>query len=232
MFFDNEFGQSSNSLGLLKVHSPLAVEAFIDWMDPIYAKVDAATQMTTVSRPLREIMEALLPVVTPIPTRHVFVPLQNGWTMYLNNFRLGTDSAGAMQVLSKRLGLDSIRVVADEQLRDPATKRIQQYGATIFEYYRDGKNKRTVYSANDGGRWVFDAYGDPFEFEEISTYSNRLMCERFPKSLMLRYLRHLGIDFSQENTMKSAAEASFLVERVGKPLKNYRIWSLQGSEGT
>jgi hypothetical protein len=54
-------------------------------------------------------------------------------------------------------------IVANKQARDPQTRRIKQYGANILEYFSNGKTRRSIACANDGGRWVFETFGTPFE---------------------------------------------------------------------
>lgn len=75
-----------------------------------------------------------------------------------------------------------------------------RYGATILEVYGpDGNYRRTVCAANDGGRWVFETSGDPFEFEKIDVYKAKRKRDRFTPELLAEYLCELDIEAFKED---------------------------------
>lgn len=87
---------------------------------------------------------------------------------------------------------------------DRSAKRVFQYGATIFEYWKDENLLRSIAAINEGGKWVFLQEGPAFPFEDEDSYKARLVRDRFPKTLLLRYLQELNasLDGESESTFK------------------------------
>lgn len=58
--------------------------------------------------------------------------------------------------------------------------RPSRYAPSIWERYAPDElggapprgYRRSIASANDGGRWIFDQSGEPYPFEEIGAYSS------------------------------------------------------------
>jgi len=119
-----------------------------------------------------------------------------------------------MKVLSKYLNADAMRIVASDQLYEKQTRRVKQYGATILEYYSSGETRRTIACVNDGGRWIFEASGNPFEFENVAIYDARPAKDRFNKEILLEYLAGLGVGRVNDSfCVPRVNEAAYLIER-------------------
>jgi len=118
------------------------------------------------------------------------------WALVLNNGPLGTD-----------VGVLPIHAVRDFKCRviravcagddDPG------YPARILEVY--GPNgeapllvERSIVAANDGGRWIFETSGKPFDFEDGSAYRKSIISQRFSCELLYQYLRLLGVPIDTE----------------------------------
>jgi hypothetical protein len=129
--------------------------------------------------------------------------LNEEWTIYFDNGRLGTD-ASPPSVLASRLHTDGIRIGLADELVEAGTGRVLQYGATVFEYFEGGQARRFIYAANDGGKWVFNQGGAPFHFESAETYKSRLVRDRFSAPILLRYLKELNasLDGGSESPKK------------------------------
>lgn len=195
-----QFGTFRNSFGLIKGHCPAVAQDFQDWQNEFLPKYGFQLSESTVTGPISEALKKLLPRTAPISTSYLFWPLNEEWTLYFDNGRLGTD-ASPPSVLASRLRTDGIRICLADELIEPGTGQVLQYGATIFEYFEDSKARRSVYNANDGGKWIFNQSGEPFHFEVTETYKSRLVRDRFSAPILLRYLNELnaGIDNSSES---------------------------------
>ncbi len=157
---------------------------------------------------LRDVATSLTPAA-PI-SRYAFVNL-GGWTLMLNNGPNGTDVGIMPSYAARDLGCRAVRAVcvADE---DPGL------AARIFEVYGpDGAPplalKRSVVAADDGGRWVFEASGRPFPFEDLERYQRRRKSDRFSCDMVHDYLRQLGVPLDAEPAWSETA----LVERQDRP---------------
>lgn len=58
--------------------------------------------------------------------------------------------------------------------------------------------ERSIAAANDGGRWVFETSGTPYDFENLAAYQERLKKRRFTSEMLHDYLRHLDVPVDTE----------------------------------
>ncbi|GAB2570310.1 hypothetical protein [Kribbella endophytica] len=142
---------------------------------------------------LQDAAAALTPTA-PI-TRYAFVDLA-GWTLMLNNGPNGTDVGLMPSLAARELRCRAIRAVCvpDE---GPG------YPARILEVYGPDTEsplalERSVVAADDGGRWVFEASGRPYEFEDGDSRHRRHKRDRFTCEMLHRYLRALGVPATAE----------------------------------
>jgi hypothetical protein len=79
-----------------------------------------------------------------------------------------------------------------------------RYGATILTVYGPEQQEwlniaRNIHAVNDGGRWDFDASGEPQPFENHAAYSARRIRDRFNDDMLREYLLALGIDAGNDD---------------------------------
>jgi hypothetical protein len=74
------------------------------------------------------------------------------------------------------------------------------YPATIWEVYAPPLlgggalgHRRCVSAMNDGGRWIFEASGEPYPFEDLAKYELRRKQDRFTREMLIRYLEHFSL---------------------------------------
>ncbi|WP_344175110.1 hypothetical protein [Kribbella lupini] len=133
-------------------------------------------------------MTALMPTA-PL-SRYAFVDLA-GWTLMLNNGPNGTDVGVMPSLAARQLRCRAIRAVCvpDE---GPG------YPARILEVYGPDTEsplalERSVVAADDGGRWIFETAGRPYDFEDGDSRQRRHKRDRFTCEMLHRYLRALGV---------------------------------------
>lgn len=148
---------------------------------------------------LGDLLIALAPAAAT--SRYACVPMVDGWTALFNNSPLGTDVGVLPSLAARELGVCAVRAVCTGD-DDP-------YPARILEVFcPDGSPplllRRSIVSANDGGRWVFETFGARLGFEDDSTYGLRRRADRFPAALLRRYLQELGIPVDSEPFWRQA----------------------------
>jgi hypothetical protein len=197
-----EFGSFSVQFGLIRGSCETVSQDFLDWQMtflPDYGMRVAATPIGgTISDALRE----LLPRTAPIAVRYLFWPLNEEWTLYFDNGKLGTD-ASPPALLASRLHTDGIRISLVDHMVDRGSKKVLQYGATIFEYFEKNRMRRSIFAANNGEKWIFGQEGTAFSFEDENAYQAGLVRERFSRSMLLRYLHELNA------SLDGVSESSF-----------------------
>lgn len=144
---------------------------------------------------LNEPLELSFRALEPLSFQHtkeIYLATRFGWTAFFQNGTRGSDPALPMLQLSKALCVQAMRVC----VRPPEAN----YPSVIWEVYDTEENgasahgyRRSIAAANDGGRWVFEARGVHFPFEELGRYNARRKRDRFPPQLLWQYLREMGI---------------------------------------
>jgi hypothetical protein len=148
---------------------------------------------------------SLLEPLSPAPTKELFLSAGAGWTVYYSNGARGSDPFLPMHKLSRALGVTALRACA--------TRAGAKYAAVILEVYdtpQAGGNKygrrRSIAAANDGGRWVFEQSGEPFDFEDTACYGARKKADRFTREMLLSYLDALGAPRLTDETLQPGGQ--------------------------
>lgn len=197
-----EFGSFGVQFGLIRGSCELVAQGFLDWQNEFLREHGMRLTAVPISGAISNALQDLLPRTAPIAVRYLFWPLNEEWTLYFDNGRLGTD-ASPPSVLASRLHTDGMRISLADHTSDQSSN-VLQYGATIFEYFEKTDSRRLVFVANDAGKWSFGQEGAAFGFENEDAYRARLVSERFPRKLLLHYLKELNA--SLDGSMHSPVE--------------------------
>jgi hypothetical protein len=125
--------------------------------------------------------------------RRLFIATAAGWTACFQSGIDGSDPYPAMSLLAEKLGVLAMRVCS----APPGA----QWPANIWEVYAPTElggvpplhYRRSICASNDGGRWVFDQSGAPYDFEDQSRYAAPRKRDRFDRDLLTRYLEQFGL---------------------------------------
>lgn len=215
-----QFGTFRNSFGLVKGRCEAVAQGFQEWQNEFLSQHGFHLSEDVWSGTVSDALNRVLPRTTPISTRYLFWPLNEEWTLYFDNGRLGTD-ASPPSVLASRLHTDGMRISLADELVEPGTGRVLQYGSTVFEYFESGEARRFIYAANDGGKWVFNQGGTPFRFENAETYKSRLVRDRFSAPILLRYLKALNASLDGRIESPDQYGPGRLITKTGQMPRNY-----------
>ena len=175
-------------------------------------------EVLPVAGTLEQAFSSLLPLIGGERRRHLFIPTRSAWTAYVSDAWTGTDAASPMRSMARRLSIRCLRVVAV-----PHTLRGDQgrYGSVMLDVFgpeQPGKilnYLRSIYAANDGGRWVFGHSGEPFPFEQVEQYQARRVRDRFTFEMLKDYLHHLGLSPFEEDFYLPPSSCAWLVQKTG-----------------
>ncbi|MEP7764389.1 hypothetical protein [Sanguibacter sp. 25GB23B1] len=118
------------------------------------------------------------------------------WSLILTDGPRGTDVGGlpihVPEVFSRR----AIRAVCVDDDGPGYPARI------LVVHGPDGETplnvERSIAAAHDGGRWVFETSGTPYDFEDLTAYRHRLKKRRFTSEMLYDYLRRLSVPVDTE----------------------------------
>ena len=210
-----QFGTFGKQFGLIKGGCEMVSQGFLDWQMTFLPEYGMRLTAEPIAATISDALRKLLPRTVPIVTRYLFWPLNKEWTLYFDNGRLGTD-ASPPSVLASLLHTDGIRISLADHAVDLNSKHVLLYGATIFEYFENVTARRSVFVANDGGKWVFRQEGIAFPFEDESSYRVRQVRDRFPKTLLLQYLQKLGASLDGTETSTLEPGPGRLIVKAGR----------------
>ncbi|KFE64465.1 hypothetical protein [Hyalangium minutum] len=229
LLLEDRWAPVTSEMGFLELSAEQAARGFATWQQALEADRGVTVGVRPVSGSLQQVLSSLLPLTGGESRRYLFIPTHSAWTAYVESQWTGTDASSAMGYLSRTLGCRGLRVVAV-----PHTLRKGQgrYGAVILEVYAPydmaGLNYlRTLYAANDGGRWVFGQSGEPFPFEKPEHYQAHRVRDRFTFDMLKDYLRHLGLSPFEEDFYLPKGAPALLVEKTGPTYPTYREYTLE-----
>jgi hypothetical protein len=217
LLLDDRWAPVTSEMGFLETDAEHAARAYAAWQAGLLAPDGVAVEVRPVTGSLEQALSTLLPLTDSETQRHLFIPTRSPWTAYVENGWRGTDAAGPMRYMARTLGCRCLRVVAV-----PNTIRNDKgrYGAVALAMYGPHQTAwlnciRAVSALNDGGRWAFDQFGEPFSFEKLEQYQARRVRDRFTFDMLQEYLRHLGLSPFEESFYLPEGAPSWLVEKTG-----------------
>lgn len=134
-----------------------------------------------------------LPPLSIEGKRAIWVTTQVGWTAYFASGIQGSDPFSVVRHLALELGVLAMRVCS--------TPADVLYPANIWEVYAPPELggdeplgiRRSITAANDGGRWVFEQCGDPFDFEDMGARVATRKRDRFTREHLASCLSGFGL---------------------------------------
>lgn len=122
--------------------------------------------------------------------RHALLRLGD-WTAVLTDGPTGTDLGMIPSLVARELKSIAIRAT----LVDASSERFPAVILEVFDPLADDSLgcRRSIAAANDGGRWIFEQSGSPFDFEPVNEYSRGRVRDRFTPEMLIDYLRWLGV---------------------------------------
>ncbi len=206
----SQFPPTTEEIGFFAIDLQTLVDALVDWNVSLFAARGASIRSRRVDAPLERVLLDLLPLESPVGSRELILETASKWCAVVDNERRGTDVAGALHHLGREvLRCPTALAVASAEGGSPERERVR------FDYDDGDKVERSIACLKDGPRWVFETVGDPLPFEEPDHYRARRVRDRFPRDLLARYLRAIGIDaFNPEFFSPGGCAGGVLVEVV------------------
>jgi hypothetical protein len=213
-----EYAPITSGIGFVKAQLQVAKDAFLQWQRAILSRYGQSLLERPCAGSLRDAVMQLTPLTSPVCTRYLLLDAGE-WTAFLDNGIDGTDAEGVVAVLASDLHATGLRLTAIPETRTSG-RRIVRYGATIFQVFQASQTcRRSIACINDGGRWVFEQFGAPFDFEETDAYLAKRKPCRFGVDLLNRYARSMGIAPFDEATFTqhpSGHVRGVLIEVAGR----------------
>jgi hypothetical protein len=181
-----ELGVAGRGVGFFKVDVASAAKVLEEWRrsHAWFAARPAGLVVERVEGPLSSGTDLLLPF-GPGRDRELLWDCGGGeWTAYFDDMP-ASDAVTAVSGLCTMAGFEGV-VLVDSASGYDGGRDLQ------FVVHHGATTVRSLQSVWEGRR-RFEAYGDPFPFEETERYTRRLKRERLTSELLERYCAHLGL---------------------------------------
>jgi hypothetical protein len=151
------------------------------------------------------------------PATRLVVVEHGPWSAILTNEREGSDFSNHQSVAASSMSVRTIRVVDSEARwwgRGNLRERLA-YEARIFELNAaDDSMIRSIACADDGGRWVFETFGEPLPIEASFSYGAARKKDRFTKENLRDLLISIGTGPMTGETFLGARRFALLADEL------------------
>ncbi|MDQ0649412.1 hypothetical protein QFZ53_003608 [Microbacterium natoriense] len=192
---DERLAPITSSIGFVRAPVDALVAAWMDWS----TELGRSAQARPVEGGLEENARLLEPLTLGAYPRRLLLRTDgNEWTATVDCGAKGGDHASWVGYLSQRLDVDG--VVATYVSSDEGAAPPKRFGVVQLEVFgRPVKSGVLNYvrsvsvSQESSGRWRFEAHGETLSFEDVDSYKNRRVVDRFSPQLLEEYCAALGI---------------------------------------
>jgi hypothetical protein len=217
--YNGQYAPIFERVGAIKAPLEDVVKAFIDWKEPQVIKSGNSLKNARLKGSLEDVFIALQPLKYPL--KEVFIPAYNGYTFFTNN--RPTAESGRISLISKFLNVPAFEVWAFYKTEG---KQVNGWGGGMFSKGIGFDFSRTVYLIKDL-KWDFHQRGEPFPFEELERYNEKLARNRFTPDMLERYCQQVGIDFFNEDFYMPSGSEAIIIETVRPPFPNEKSMTLE-----
>jgi hypothetical protein len=217
LLYDDKLAPMTSELGFLECDLDTVVTHYSEWTKELGKK----RERTEVVGSLAELLGLLPPLGKSDEWRVLFTPTRGDWVAYFDNGWQGSQASARIGYLHSRLQCRGIRAVCvPHTLRGRGRDARGRYGATMFEVFSPSADnilgyERVICAMNDGGPWVFETHGNPYEFEDVEQYKARRVRDRFTPEMLREYLLQFGVDaFNEDFYVATPEKPAVLFERT------------------
>lgn len=199
MLSNGKYSPITGTIGFVEGYPIDVANAFLGWQAPLFAKTTSALAIEEQdSISFSDAMSQLSTLATHA-SNWIFMSAGVRYTAMFSNCSQGLDPSPIWPLAVKRCRKRGFRITAVS-----SEHRGKKYPARIVEVFSpDCSNpfniERSIYCANDGGKWKFGSSGTPYSFEDHTKYEITPIMERFTISDLWKFMSHFQIDGDLES---------------------------------
>lgn len=226
MLSEGKFSPITTTIGFIEAKPLEVATAFYDWQAPLFRKTTSPLEIEALDSIIFEEAMGKLSLLTSRASRWIFLPAGSSYTAMFSNCARGLDPSPISPLAVKRCGTKGFRVTATKR-----SHRGKKYSSRIVEAFSPDSSEpfnceRSIYCANDGGKWKFGSTGNPYSFENLVKYELQPVKERFTIGDLKEFMMHFQIDVDSESFYGGDGQNSYQVFMKGELLPNMREYFL------
>ncbi|MDQ0570049.1 hypothetical protein QFZ42_001883 [Variovorax paradoxus] len=148
-----------------------------------------------------------------VPTHLLVLPTHSDWTVLWNNSFLCSGYDSLCFCVTANHGLTTIHWDA----HDSTTTTQPGAAFTHRSLVKATVVERSVYAAQEDGKWLFGEVGSPLPQEDAGSYLARSKRDRLNESLMASLLERFGAAPWNEGFYALSEQPCFVLQRLGAP---------------
>jgi len=170
----------------------ILLDAIISW----FTSLDQKSEIIPLHADFGRMLGVLGPEAVPL-TKYLITKTNSPWAACFSNGLFG-DVTSLIGYMAETLECEGVEITAI-----PVRRRSNQYEgyypASQFTLYsgkvvNHSNVRRSIVCMNDGGKWIFEEYGEMQRFEIPERYASNRIRDRFTVDMLEQYCRALGID--------------------------------------
>ncbi len=227
MIEEGKYSPLTGTIGFIMAPTSVVAQKFYDWQTRVFRKTIVSLRLKEKKYTCFHDIMALLQPLASSATKWVFVPVGTNITAMFSNCSFGQDPSPLSVISVNHCGVKGIRLTAVSNAH-----RGEKYDARIIEIYSPNSGsildiERSIYCANDGGKWKFGTSGKPYPFEDEAQYKEKQIQKRFSLNDVWRFMRHFEIDANNESFYIGAKNSKlYEVSMEGGLLPNVKEYEL------
>jgi hypothetical protein len=222
MISAGEYSPITGTIGFVEGEPHEVANAFFKWQAPLFAKTTSPLEIEEQDSMSFSDAMTQLSILTTRASRWIFMAAGVGHTAMFSNCSRGLDPSPISPLAVKKCRKKGFRVTAVSNVH-----RGKKYSSRIVEVFSPECSnpfniERSLYCANDGGKWKFGSSGTPYAFEDESRYESPSVKDRFTINDVWEFMRHFQIDGDSESFYGGERRKAYKVFMNGELLPNMK----------
>ena len=205
--FDNKYAPFTDCIGFIQCDVTLAAEKLMEWVTGWKNESFSSITCKSYSNQFSEVLELMQPF--DCPEKICLFECADGWTGYIEN-RDRTET-GRITIIARFISDTKESIAVQAWPKSNGNKTVNGWGGGGMQYSQGANLIRNIF-LSDQDKWELDFYGEPLPFEEIETYKERFVKNKFTPQMLQRYLLHFGIDFFNDDFYMPTGSKAYIIE--------------------
>ncbi|GAB2809535.1 hypothetical protein GCM10027276_07850 [Comamonas piscis] len=226
MILSNKFYPIDKSIFLISGGFEELVDSYYSFLKRTSKDKGITISRTDGNLPLDDLMKKLVPLTSPLAVKFIFFQINYNWTLFINNFVLGSDVA-SVDYIAKALNRKFIRmteIISTNHLgAEFESPHVGMMTLDYKDYSYDGQKETILYLEKIKGKWSLNFEKDDFNMS--GEVNGKLSEKEQMKMYMDKLISNLRISIDESSLNDIRKYCSF--ELSSNTIRDHREYSLK-----